>query len=550
MPKSNLLASVKELSIVTKELEVVKFGDVMNYAQIQLVREVERRLDLGIPIRIIVLKARQIGISTAVEAILFVLAFSIKRFRGMVIAHELDSSEHILGMTETYWDTYPYKLLYTEKYRGRKHLAWKETMSMLRIQTANNTKAGRSQTIQGLHASEVAFWEKPSELMTGLSKSVPKTPLSFIFLESTANGVGNFFHQQWLMAEAGTTSYTPLFFPWWKHPEYRMKVYKPLGRLDEEERVLRDFFIEQGMDPVELVERLNWRRFTIPDECNNDVNQFHQEYPTTPEEAFLSTGHNVFPAKHAKDCYKPKNGIKGRLVNENGTVRFQADSYGPLEIFSYPSKDTDWGQYVVAGDPTRTIHGDFAVAQVLNRRTLEQCAELRIRCDPNTFGYRLMDLARYFNMALINLDITGPGYATVATIIHNNYPHLWQRQQADQQDGTFLSRFGWDTTVKTKPEAIGNMIKVIVDHELVFHSSQLFHEVLNYVDLGGGQYGNSIEGEYDDCVTSMAIGITTVLYEAVSLQAYGEQTSRGNELRISEVVEEREPVWATWGEDS
>lgn len=544
----NLLPAVKRLSIVDKSLQTQRLDECINWAQIELIQAVERQMRAGKPVRIIILKARQLGQSTIIEALLFTLAFAIERMRGMVIAHDLPSSQGLLQMTQFYWDTYPFKDLFTTKYRGQKHLEWNETGSSIKVQTAANTKAGRSQTLQFVHASEVAFYDKASELMAGLLQSMPNLPETFLFLESTANGVGNYFHQTWLMAEAGQNDFIPLFFPWYKHPEYVMEVYQPLGVLDEEERLLSRFFLSLGMDPGEIDQRLTWRRYTIRNNLRNDVLLFHQEYPTTPEEAFLSTGKNVFPASHLKHCYQPMEGLKGRLVSDNGQLRFQRDIFGELTIYREPSDDKEWGQYVVSGDPTRTTEGDFAVAQVLNRRTWEQVAVLRLRCDPNTFGERLMDLAKFYNMALINTEITGPGYATIAVIIKSNYPYLWQRQLGDQMEGTFTTRWGWNSTAQTKPEYVGNLLKAVVDHAIIIHDAQTFHEMINYVDLGGGDYGNSVEGEFDDTVSALGIGLSTVMYEATSLQAYGVQSARQHVVVGGDGQTTEEPAWMSWGE--
>ncbi len=543
-----LLPAVRQLSIVDKSLQTQRLDKVLNWAQLELIRTVEQQMMAGKPVRIIILKARQMGLSTAVEAMMFVMAFMLDRMKGMVIAHDLPSSQGLLGMTQFYWDTYPYHNLFTTKYRGQKHLEWVETGSSIKVQTAANAKAGRSSTLQFVHASEVAFYDKASELMAGLLQAMPNLPETFLFLESTANGVGNYFHQTWLMAEAGENDFIPLFFPWYKHPEYVMEVYKPLGVMDEEERLLSRFFLSLGMDPAEIDKRLTWRRYVIRNDLRNDVLLFHQEYPTTPEEAFLSTGKNVFPASHLKHCYQPMEGLKGRLVSDNGQLRFQRDVFGELTIYREPADDKDWGQYVVSGDPTRTTEGDFACAQVINRRTWEQVAVLRVRCDPNTFGEKLMDLAKYYNMALINTEITGPGYATIAVIIKSNYPYLWQRQLGDQMEGTFTTRWGWNSTAQTKPEYVGNLLKAVVDHAVTIHDAQTFHEMINYVDLGGGDYGNSVDGEFDDTVSSLGIGLSTVMYEATSLQAYGSQTARQHVVVGADGQAAEDPSWMSWGE--
>lgn len=534
---------VNRLSIVQKDLSVVKFGDVMNWAQLELLQTVERLIDEKKPIRIIVLKARQLGISTEIEAIMFVMAFLLKRMRGLVISHDLDSSEHLLSITQHYWDTYPFKDLYTQKYKGAKRLSWVETGSLLRIATAANVRAGRSATLQVVHASEVAFYDDPKTLMTGLGQAIPNKPLTALFLESTANGIGNYFHETWEGAEDGSNDFIPLFFPWWKHPEYVMPFSKPLGKLDDEEKVLSGFLGMQGMDSEEIRLRLAWRRWAIRNNCMNNVELFHQEYPSTPEEAFVSTGKNIFPITHLREVYEQMDGIKGRLVREGSKVRFQPDITGPLTVFRWPdTDDLEWGSYFVAGDPTHSTVGDYACAQVLSRRTWEQVAVWRGKTDPNTFGEELAKLGTYYNKAMLTSEIEGPGYATIAKLLHLEYPFIWKHRLADKTPGTFDERWGWSSTFKTKNEAIGNLLKVLVDHDIVIHDSKTFSEMKNYVQLPSGSFGNSNDEEHDDTVMALAICVTCILYEAPTLMAYGV----GKQRKELEERQEQEPVWSDW----
>jgi len=153
----DLYRRVSELSILeNKQLQVVKFKP--NWAQIEYLDAARHQLETTGRIRIIVLKARQLGISTVTEAMLFVMCFTIMNYRSMVIAHEIPASQNLLKMTQRYWDTYPFKRLYNTRYAGKNHLEWVETGSSMHVATAGNKGVGRSATIHGVHASEVGFW--------------------------------------------------------------------------------------------------------------------------------------------------------------------------------------------------------------------------------------------------------------------------------------------------------------------------------------------------------------------------------------------------------
>ena len=514
----HLLAFVSELKILTKERGVVRLGDVMNYAQRELIIECERQLRVTGQIRVITLKARQIGISTVIEAIIFALSILFRDYHSLIVSHEKDSAEGLLSMTKRYWATYPFRQFHDEKYNGKAHLAWSDMGSEIQVATAKNVDAGRSKTLQALHASEVAFWDEPETLMTGLRQAIPTFGMTAIFLESTANGIGNYFHKTWNVAAKGESEYTPMFFPWWKHPEYTAQ-YVPaaerdkyvLDHLDEEERGLR----KRGVPD----ERLVWRRWAVINLCQSDIEKFHQEYPSDPHEAFVSTGRNVFPLPRLVAHYKPERGVRGQLLEIKGKLQFHEDANGPLTVFSYPSADKDWGVYLIGADPTHTTAGDNACAQVLNRRTLEVVATYRKKIDPVNFGHELRRLGYYYNSALIAPEKTGPGYATVGALLTANYPFVWESTKFDRTPGAITGdTYGWGTNRQTKVYAISHLVKAFMDpmmsvggqqYGLMVHDADTVAELRDYITTEDGQgYKNGDGSWFDDGVMALAIAVT------------------------------------------
>jgi hypothetical protein len=514
----NLTPLVRNLSILTKDLQVTPL--VPNWAQQEYLDAIQRQLDTTGRIRLIVLKARQLGISTITEAVLFSLAFVYERYKGMVIAHEIPASQNLLNMTKLYWDTYPLKGLYGKpKAESKNHIAWTTTGSSIQVSTAGNKATGRSATIHFLHASEVAFWPEASTVMLGLRQTIPSTPGTAIIMESTANGMGNYFHQQWLAAEAGDTEYEPLFFPWHRHPEYLASYvglpYNSLGNVDSDEKTLRAMGLSD--------DRLAWRRWAIKNLCENDVLKFKQEYPATPEEAFIASGTNVFPHHALNKVFEPMPGTRGYLFRDGNKVTFKADPQGPMTVFRAPSADQDWGVYFVGGDPTHTTRGDFAVAQVINRRTLEQVAVWRGRVDPGGFAEELFKIGLYYNTATVTNEIEGPGYMTIGKLLGMNYPKIWNKARPDHTPGKVSTdQYGWSTTTQSKHLAMGWLLKVIMDESITIHDQTTYNEMLNYVTLDNGGYGPANEDGYDDTVMSLAITVTCHAMDSPVL-AYGIQ---------------------------
>lgn len=513
-----LQAAVDELFVLTKDRKIARFGDVMKASQCDFIDECQRQLEQRGQIRICVLKARQVGISTVIEAILFILAMMFDDFKILIVSYEQDSSETILEMATRYWTTYPFNELYENKYVGKKNLGWTHG-SNIKVATAANENAGRSKTVHGIHLSEVAFFDAPETMMTGLQQVIPTFGLTVMFYESTANGVGNFFHRECMRALKGDSDFVFKFYPWWDDPEYTSAYipaevraqYAKLVDLDEEEqRLIRDF----GVD----MERLTWRRWYIANKCQGDVEKFHQEMPSTPHEAFISTGRNVFPLRALLNHYQPRKGQRGVLARNGNKVEFLPHERGWLTIYAYPAADKSWGVYIAGGDPTHTLAGDNACVQVLSRRTGEQVAVYRNKIDPINFGKHMQLVGTYFNEALLVPEREGPGFATVGCIVADNYRNVYRMENVTKMPGHVQDMFGWSTNGKTKGLAVSHLLKAILDplagvagaiHGLVIHDEVTLMEMRDYITTEDGKgYTNSDGSEYDDGVMAMAIAVT------------------------------------------
>lgn len=521
--KVHLRPIIYELKVLTKERGIARFGDIINYAQERVIDETERQILESGQVRMVVLKARQMGLSTVIEAIIFALSILYSDYQSLIISHEAESAEHILGMTKRYWSTYPFKRFHDEQYNGRKQLAWADLRSNIVVATAKNLGAGRSKTLHALHASEVAFWDNPGELITGLRQAIPSHGLTAIFFESTANGIGNLFHSTWLDAEAGRSDFAPMFFPWHLHPEYtatnipyhQQQKFSQLKNLDDEEKKL----ISMGISDA----RLLWRRWAIINLCQNSLDKFKQEYPSTPHEAFLSTGRNVFPLNDLLAHYQPIKPKTGELRRVGRDVKFFENPRGPLKVYRSPSSDKSWGIYQIGADPTHTTVGDKACAQVLNRRTLEQAAVLSEHYDPIEFGKQLYLLGEWYNMALIAPEAEGPGYATVGHLLGSNYPFVWESQKVDKTPGkVMMDVFGWRTNRSTKHLAIGQLINMLAQpltkignttYGLLLHDEETFTEMRDYITDESGGFCNGDGSMFDDCVMALGIACATHFIE-------------------------------------
>lgn len=516
-----IIPVVLELKIITKDRRFRRIGDVIKADQWDFLCRCQQQLNSRGQIRVIVLKARQIGISTIIEAIIFSLSMILSSLKSLIISHEDKSSTHILGMTRLYWKTYVFNRYYHTIYNGKNHLSW-DNDADIHIATAKNVDAGRSTTLHALHASEVAFWPDPDTLMTGLMNAIPSFGLNIIFLESTANGVGNYFHKEYNAAMRGSSEYESVFYPWFNDPEYTSSYITDSNRSLYSIRSLDDLDDEEVtlMRRHQVsIDRLIWRRWHIANKCGGDVEKFHQEMPTTVHEAFISTGRNVFYLPNLMKHYYPRRGHTGKLTKVNGRVEFQPDPRGYLTLYALPSDD-DWGVYLLGGDPTHSTQGDFACIQIINRRTLEQVGVYRRKIDPITFGKDMQRVGYFFNTAIIAPEKEGPGFATVGCIVADNYPAVFQMTNVTKMQGKPLDVAGWTTNQNTKELAIARLVKLfsekVVESKLgdgslqtfglVIHDEVTLMELRDYVTSAKGLgYENADGSEYDDGVMALAI---------------------------------------------
>ncbi len=476
------------------------------------------------PVRIIVLKARQLGITTVTAGMNFLERHIYEGTNGLTIAHDSETTASIYDKTRLFRDAWDFSALYPQRSATQRWMTWTMNSSM-RIATAKSIRSGRGRTVHFLHGSEVAFWDDPETLMTGLRPSLPHKPGTAIILESTANGVGNYFHSMWVDAVAGENEFATLFFPWWKHYEYTMPqntlLYEPA---DDYEKYLLDI----GATP----EHVEWRRWAIPNIANHDENFFMQEYPATPNEAFIASGTNVFPLRLLQEAFKTKDEQGNRLVGALGNVeqvsegryKFVSDPLGQTRIFKWPSKDRDWGQYCIGADPSRTTMGDGACIQVIHRGTNEQVAVWHGRCNPIEFAIHVAKLGYYYNTAEVAPEIEGPGHATIGALVAMGYPRIWNHRWADKAQGKVSQNLGWSTSYNRKHLAIGNLIGLLGRHALTIHDQQTFDEMADYVALGNGEMGNSNPKGADDSVMALAIATTIAMFAGPFQYAPGSQT--------------------------
>lgn len=509
------------LYIKNKDAEIVKFEP--NIAQRALIERVIYLLEEGKPIRIIVLKARQMGLSTAIEALIYWYTTTHRNITAAIIAHEDAASRNLYNMFKRYYDNSNILFKPNRKYDTRSDLTFglqdKDgneigLNSVIKTATAKNTGAGRSDTIQLVHGSEVAFWENGEELVGSLMQTVPSRKNTMIFLESTANGRGNFFAKMWDKSVKGDSVFETFFFPWWIQDEYEQDG-DPIDSYTPDEQDVVDLMREgitignehykvpeDRIDAKIRFRRMKEREFVASPEL------LLQEYPSTPHEAFIASGSTVFNVKALAHMEKLVKDCPTYTIHDNGEREpyVVEDKHAKLKIWDMPEVGEE---YVIGADAAEGLSdGDFSVADVIRVRDMKTVARFRSQLvDPDQFAHILDKLGRFYNYALIGPEINNHGLAVVQRLRDLFYSNLYKREKGlDEVFETSTTKFGWKTTTITKPLAIDYLAEAIreglvKDEDIVF-----IEEAFSYVRDEKGRT-NAEEGTHDDTVMAKAIAL-------------------------------------------
>src|ERR1041385_3708603 len=277
------------LTIKAKSGKPIPFA--LNAAQQYIHQRLEAQLSKTGKVRAICLKGRQQGCSTYIQARYFHKVITSRGKKAFILTHEAEATKNLFEMTKRYYETLPSGLCPEADRSSAKELRFLQFDSGYSVGTAGNKGVGRSQTIQLFHGSECAYWPNAEEHAKGVMQAVSNEHGTEIILESTANGIGNYFHNVWKAAMSGENDYQAIFIPWYWQDEYR-NFTEGLHLTDEEEYLLK-YYSKDGLTK----EHLGWRRLKIA-ELSSDIDAgkelFCSEYPMTADEAFRNPIENVF----------------------------------------------------------------------------------------------------------------------------------------------------------------------------------------------------------------------------------------------------------------
>lgn len=491
------------LKIKTKSGTVVPFR--LNDAQRKLYAVAKRQQDAGKPVRLIILKARQLGFSTLTEGLIFHACATRKNVNALIVAHREDATANLFRMSKLFYDELPAPVKPMLRASNAQELVFENPSklrserearpglrSRIRCATAGGRGIGRSDTLQCVHLSEYAFWpdgaDGKASTLAGILQAVPSLPGTMVVIESTANGFED-FKERWDAAVAGENDFEPVFFAWFENPDYSMPIV-PGTEWTPEERDLKAAY--QLTD-----EQLQWRRWCIANNCGGSLDMFRQEYPASPGEAFLHSGTGVFDNEQIVLRLERLPGPAGRGEFADG--EWTESETGTITLYELPEEGVP---YVIGGD-TAGEGSDYFTAIVIDNVSGRIVAKLRQKYSEPEYVRQIYALGRFYNDALVAIETNFSTYP-VMKLQEMEYPNQYSREREDTYTRQMRKSYGFRTDRQSRPRAIANLVEVFSSHPEWFTDRELLEEMLTFC-YNEDHRPEALAGKHDDLVMGAAI---------------------------------------------
>lgn len=460
----------------------------------------------------LILKGRQQGFTTFITAYQLVCTIINRNFEGYTIADNTENVESIFTNKAKYmYNNLPQKLKPTEKYNTKKQLIFEKINSSWGIDSATKNM-GRSRTINFLHASECAFWQYGIAItQAGLGEALTKDSIKIY--ESTANGY-NDFQTMW-----ASNTYINCFYEWWKTKEYTLEF--------ENEKLKEEFIHKINTKNDWIYVRLKWLKEIKKLNLNQlywyykkyekyiDKDMIKQEYPCTPDDAFLSSGRCVFDAEQVmarKEELKNKTPIKiGYFSYNYDDTKISEEKISDIEWIDDPNgyikiyEEVEKGYPYVIGGDTAGDGSDNFTGQAINNITGNQVATLKHQFDEDIYTRQMYCLGKYFNNALLSIEVN---YSTfpVKELTRLGYTNQFIREAEDTYSKKQFNKYGFKTTSQTRPLIISLLIQWFKENMNKINDIDTLEEALKFIRNENGRAEAEV-GYHDDLIIGYAICI-------------------------------------------
>lgn len=492
------------------------------------------------PVQLVILKPRKVGISTFLQARALWRCEFEPNIEALILAHEYAAAKNIASISKRYLDLWqPVKNDYRKKIDKLtdKHITWgvdplssRQWGSKMNVSTAGFSSKGSSRgfTYHYVHISEEAHFKSESEVSAALAATVP---FKETYEESTANGIGGMFYDNFMNSadiETVMNGSVPenwngkfrFFFAWYEDPAYKLPV------TPEEEAYIKRTLSDREKQLIDQfkcsIEQLSWRRYKIGSECTSQSEMdpedyFNQEYPTEPDDAFVTSGANAFSLKpltemHVRNGKHPVIQFQGHLSVIDGPERClrMKTSYDPsFIVYTDPQPGA---QYILGVDTAVGLqHGDNSVISVWHRKShdsMEEVARVISKSTPDELASMAVYLGEIYNDAFIVPEANPPGNATCLYINKLGYHNVFIRENVEKigevdKDNSFM--YGFITNARTKPLLVSAGQDAVRGRKIWIRSKTALRqwEIFRNAD---GRY-MAPEGEKDDCVMADLLAV-------------------------------------------
>lgn len=534
----------------------------LNRPQRKLLGVLEDMRIRGVPIRVIIAKARQWGGSTLVQSYIVWIQLMIKEnWHSAIIADVEDQAKHIQGFCETIVENHPKEVAsftISPYQRSTKVRYINERGNIVGVGSAQKPESTRTYDYRMVHMSEVGFWkdtEKKSaeDLTQSIRASIPQIPYTLSVMESTAKGLG-FFYREWRESTEGKSGYKPVFVGWWEIERYQKKIegfYKA--------------FIEQMNDYDwylwslgATLEGIHWYNH-FRDTENYSEWRMNSEFPSDAQEAFQSSGRKVFnPAyvrKLNRTVKKPEyigelsaDSDKGKSALKN--IEFYKQNRGNLYVWSLPDKEEPIAnRYALFADiGGRTASADWSVISVMDRYWMmhagvpEIVATYRCHMDQDLFAWKAAQLATFYNKGLLAIETNslrkekvsteGDHFYTILDEIGDYYDNLFMRETPENIKD-IPRKYGFHTNPSSKGLIIDTLNATMREEAFIERDIRAIEEYARYEHKEDGSMG-AVEGEHDDIVITRAGVVWLSLNYMDAPKKIDERPKRSGKKLVSE----------------
>ncbi len=450
----------------------------------------------------LILKARQLGCSSYIEARFLAKCMTVEGTHAAVVSHEKQATMRLLRRVHFFINNMERSdEIVPREYENKYELTFPRTNSSFYLGTAGARAFTRGDMITDFHGSEVAFWPDAGQLMTGVMGAL--TSEAEVFLETTANGMGGYFYDMYKdtleAIKVGRQDHPWMFhfFPWMQAEEYSRPLSgRPMAWSPEE------LWIK---DKLKLTwEQLNWRRWKVNQYKSTEA--FYQEFPATPDEAFIISG----------TCYFDKTSLRlyqrgCRPANALGTVeiigeeaRFLRNDQGNVQVWEFPRVGTE---YLITADLSEGVEADESESthlQVINRERFAQVACANGKIPPDDAAVMLYALGKFYRWPWIAVEDNGPGLACLLKLKELGYPRIYKHRRLDLDSQKEVDKIGWHTDLRTRPLMLSELRAAVRRQDYTIVDEELIKECTTFCKQRDGAWKHN-SGCKDDRVISNAI---------------------------------------------